>query len=145
MRSIHVNCKNSLEFHAAENYADLINNMLTVYHRMRCYMSLKMHFLYSHAVRDNERYNWFRTDALIRFIAIMIVDYLWFLPQILHRFSELPGLFGKYSWVVPSCFSTAGFHPTLERPVCSAFLAIANEEKKRIRFQDISAKVNAVG
>lgn len=36
MRPIHVNCTNSLGFDMAEDYADLINNMLTVYHRMIC-------------------------------------------------------------------------------------------------------------
>ena len=40
--------KQFLENHKAENHHQLTQNMLKSYERMRCQMSLKMHFLHSH-------------------------------------------------------------------------------------------------
>ena len=40
--------QNFLGNHRAENYAELVDNMLKAYRRMGCRMSLKIHFLHSH-------------------------------------------------------------------------------------------------
>lgn len=40
--------QNFLGNHRADNYADLVANMLTAYHQLGCRMSLKIHFLHSH-------------------------------------------------------------------------------------------------
>ena len=40
--------KNFLGNHKAENYKDLVGNLLQYYYRLGCNMPLKLHFLHSH-------------------------------------------------------------------------------------------------
>lgn len=40
--------KNFLGEHKAENYKDIVENLLQCYYRLGCNMSLKLHFLHSH-------------------------------------------------------------------------------------------------
>src|SRR5206468_12577224 len=46
--SFRVIVENFLGNHKAENYAQLVDDMLDHYRKLRCRMSLKMHFLHSH-------------------------------------------------------------------------------------------------
>jgi len=39
----------------SENYRDFVNNMLKVFHKLSCNMSIKVQFLYSHLDRKMEK------------------------------------------------------------------------------------------
>ena len=88
--------QNFLGNHRAENYEELVENLLTAYRDMGCRMSLKVHFLHSHlsffppnlgAVSD-EQGERFHQDILGmesryqgRFDSSMMGDFCWFLQR----------------------------------------------------------------
>jgi len=87
---------NFLGNYRADNYTDLVENMLKAYEKMGCRMSLKMHFLHSHldffpenlgAVSD-EHGERFHQDIVTmetryqgKYNPNMMGDYCWFLHR----------------------------------------------------------------
>ena len=76
----------------AENYVDLVTNLLSSYHKMGCNMSLKLHFLHSHLncfpescgkVSDEHGERFHQQTSLIekryqgKWSARMLADYCW--------------------------------------------------------------------
>jgi len=87
---------NFLGNHKADNYVDLVEDMLEAYRRMGCRMSLKMHFLHSHlsffpdnlgAVSDEHGERFHQDISTMeeryqgRFNSNMMGDYCWFLQR----------------------------------------------------------------
>ena len=89
-------CTNFLGNKKAENYRDLVQNLLTAYRKRNCNMSLKIHFLHSHldffppnlgAVSD-EHGKRFHQDILCiekryqgKWSPSMLADYCWNLKR----------------------------------------------------------------
>src|SRR5215470_1287932 len=88
--------ENFLGNHRADNYVELVQNMLAAYERMGARMSLKMHFLHSHldffpsnlgAVSDEHGERFHQEIAVMesryqgRFNPNMMGDYCWFLQR----------------------------------------------------------------
>lgn len=88
--------QNFLGNHRAENYEELVDNMLKAYQQMGCRMSLKMHFLHSHldffpsnmgAISDEHGERFHQDIAVMesryqgRFNENMMGDYCWFLQR----------------------------------------------------------------
>jgi hypothetical protein len=87
---------NFLGNHRADNYAELVENLLTAYQHLGCRMSLKMHFLHSHltffpsnmgAVSDEHGEKFHQEMSTMearyqgRFNPNMMGDYCWFLQR----------------------------------------------------------------
>lgn len=87
---------NFLGNHRAENYVELVQDMMEAYKKMGCRMSLKMHFLHSHlsffpsnlgAVSDEHGERFHQEISTMeeryqgRFNPNMMGDYCWFLQR----------------------------------------------------------------
>ena len=84
--------KNFLDNNKARNYAELVNNMLTVFRKLGCNMSVKMQCLFSHMYRflenlgsmsdeQGERFHQNQKEMETRYQghrdAVMMADYCW--------------------------------------------------------------------
>jgi len=87
---------NFLGNHRADNYVELVDNLITAYQHLGCRMSLKMHFLHSHltffpsnmgAVSDEHGERFHQEMSTMearyqgRFNPNMMGDYCWFLQR----------------------------------------------------------------
>ena len=88
--------ENFLENHKAENYIEIVENMIEAFRRLGCRMSLKLHFLHSRleffpdnlgAVSDEHGERFHQDIAVVetrykgKSRADMMGDYSWFLQK----------------------------------------------------------------
>ena len=88
--------ENFLGNHKAENYIEIVDNMIEAFRRLGCRMSLKLHFLHSHleffpdnlsALSDEHGERFHQDIAVVetrykgKSSAIMMGDYCWFLQK----------------------------------------------------------------
>ena len=92
--------KNFLGYNKARNYAELVNNMLTAFRNLG-FMSVKMHYLFSHmdwfpenlgSMNDKQDLKEMETRYQGCWDAVMMADYCWNLKRETSLPLSIPGV-----------------------------------------------------